>query len=204
MYTPLQEILYANRKLFEILQDVKRPYGDRNKKMLSLCEHATGSAMILLKVDASLEEVLAAIYHDWLEPYGQDVDACRRIIRERHGEDILTFVESLTEPREGVSWRQRKETYLRTLIASEPRISQVSAALKITGLIYADRCRRANMPISEWSQGSYPENVWFHEELLAIYERKEVHRDLLELYREQLGRLKNWPQNVPQHVGDVR
>lgn len=148
-------------------------YQARKGTRIPYMAHLLQVSGIVLESGGDEEQAIAALLHDAIEdaPKGE-ADAVRASIEERFGEEVLALVEACTDAdvKPKPSWKERKETYLRHLPASDPEALLVSAADKLHNARAILRDLEAHGD-SLWDRfnAEKEDTLWYYRELSEIY-----------------------------------
>jgi (p)ppGpp synthase/HD superfamily hydrolase len=136
--------------------------------------HLLGVCATVIDAGGDEDEAIAALLHDGPEDQGGKPTLVE--IGDRFGERVAGIVEHLSDTLEEPKppWRARKEKYLNELRACRDRsVYLVSAADKLHNIrTMLDDYREIGEAL--WGRFSAPRGgvdiLWYHDELLAIYE----------------------------------
>jgi (p)ppGpp synthase/HD superfamily hydrolase len=94
---------------------------------LPYISHPYAVGMLLMRHDASEEEIAAGILHDTVE----DTSLTLKDIEDQFGEKVARIVEGCSEPNKDLSWEERKEHTIEYLKTAPFDIRQVTCADKL-------------------------------------------------------------------------
>lgn len=104
MYTAqMQRAIRFMLKTHEVYQKQKRKGKD-----IPYLSHPLTVGLILARVGASEEVIIAGILHDTIEDSTDQKKVTREMLQERFGETVAALVESVTEAEKYVPWEERK------------------------------------------------------------------------------------------------
>jgi len=103
----MQRAIRFMLKTHEVYQKQKRKGKD-----IPYLSHPLTVGLILARVGASEELVIAGILHDTIEDSTEEKRVTREMLAERFGESVAELVQSVTEADRGMSWDARKQEAL--------------------------------------------------------------------------------------------
>jgi hypothetical protein len=106
--TGIQKAIKFSIKTHEIYQQQKR----KGKKVPYIV-HPLSVGLILAKIGASEDIIIAGILHDTIEDSIAEKKVTKAMLTERFGENVAFLVESVTEKRKDLSWEERKKEALK-------------------------------------------------------------------------------------------
>ena len=140
--------------------------------------HVLAVAALVLEMEVSEDEAIAALLHDVIEDGGGSTAEAE--IVERFGPDVAAMVRanSDTDVEPKPPWRGRKEAYLAGIATKPIGAVRVSIADKLHNArsILADH-RRIGEQIFDRFSASRDETLWYYESLVGAFEGR----------REELG-----------------
>lgn len=135
--------------------------------------HLLTVAGYVLEDGGSEDEAIAALLHDAIEDqYHPDL---AEELRGEFGETVVAIVEGCSQeklPDETLTWRERKERYVRNLQTAGPEIVRVSLADKLANVRSMLRDHRGEGECLWERFKSGPEEIrWYYETLAETYTR---------------------------------
>jgi GTP pyrophosphokinase len=128
--------------------------------------HLLSVAGIVAEYGGDEDQIIAAFLHDAVEDQGGR--ATLETIRARFGETVAAYVDGCTDAYEQPKppWRERKEAFLASVAATDPKLRLIIAADKLHNLrsMAADY---AMVGDALWERFNAPREdiVWYHEAL---------------------------------------
>lgn len=98
----------------------------KGKDEVPYITHLVGVMLIVSKYTEDEDVLCAALLHDSVE----DTDYTFEEMKEEFGVKVAEVVSGVTESREFSDWRERKENYLKNLLAAREESSLIAAADK--------------------------------------------------------------------------
>jgi (p)ppGpp synthase/HD superfamily hydrolase len=139
--------------------------------------HLLSVAAIVLEMESSEDEAIAALLHDVIEDGGgPDAEA---EIEEKFGPDVARMVransDSLTGEVFKAPWRQRKEDYIAAIAEKEPDELRVSIADKLHNArsILSDYRRHGDELWTRFA-GRREGTLWYYRTLLSSFEARRA------------------------------
>lgn len=148
--------------------------GQRRKgTAIPYAAHLLAVASLVLEMESSEDEAIAALLHDVIEDGGGGVAEIE--IRERFGDDVARIVransDALVRPKP--PWRQRKEDYVAAIADKAPDELRVSIADKLHNArsILSDY-RRHGEDLWRRFAGGRQGTLWYYRALLGAFEMR--------------------------------
>ncbi len=103
----------------------------RKGKDIAYIAHPLTVGLILARVKASENVIIAGLLHDIIEDGLEDPGVAKQNIKDKFGEEVLDLVMSVSEKNKDLSWEERKKNFLKEL----KEFSQDSLLLKSADII---------------------------------------------------------------------
>lgn len=150
----------------------------RKETAIPYMAHLLQVAGLVLEAGGDEEHAIAALLHDAVEDAGDAEEAVARRdrIRACFGDRVLRLVDACTDgdpaEKEGMSWRARKERYLKHLENADRDVLLISVADKLHNAraILRDY-RRLGEPLWSRFRGRKSGTLWYYSALAATYRR---------------------------------
>lgn len=164
--------------------------------------HLVHVALICSRVDADNDTLVVALLHDVLEDTTRGLAERSEVtedIRSRWGEEVVSAVLTLTEPKRDASgarllWRDRKQAYLDQLSAGSARACLVSAADKLHNLeTLLEALHRDGPKVWDRFWGGPADIRWFYGEILGVLSpRLGADHAVIEALRRAVDRFERY------------
>lgn len=150
--------------------------GDRRKgTAIPYAAHLLAVASIVLEMESSEDEAIAALLHDVIED-GGGLEAEVQI-RERFGDDVARIVRANSDAvsRPKPPWRQRKEDYVAEIAEKAPDELRVSIADKLHNArsILSDYRRHGEQLWLRFA-GGREGTLWYYRALLGAFDARRA------------------------------
>jgi (p)ppGpp synthase/HD superfamily hydrolase len=149
---------------------------DRRKgTQIPYAAHLLSVAALVLEMEASEDEAIAALLHDVIEDGGGPEAEAE--IAEKFGPDVARIVRANSDSLTGLShkapWRQRKEDYIAAITHKEPDELRVSIADKLHNArsILSDY-RRHGEELWPRFAGRRAGTLWYYRSLVSAFEMR--------------------------------
>ena len=151
--------------------------------------HLMSVAALVLESGGDEDEAIAALLHDAIEDQGGE--RIRQEIQQQFGDLVTQIVEGCTEivqPR--LSWRDRKEQYLKQLRHASPSIRRVVLADKLHNVrSLLASLREEGAEVWHRFNSGQTETLWFYRAVWDVL-RKEEKNYWIQAYGQVLGELE--------------
>jgi GTP pyrophosphokinase len=137
--------------------------------------HLLAVASLVLEMESSEDEAIAALMHDVIEDGGGEEAEAE--IRERFGDDVARIVransDSVSRPKP--PWRQRKESYVASIATKAPDELRVSIADKLHNArsILSDHRRHGDQVFARFG-GRREGTLWYYRALIGAFEARRA------------------------------
>lgn len=153
--------------------------------------HLFSVALLVAEDGADDDVVTAALLHDTIE----DTGTTREEIVEAFNGRVATLVESVSEPKEidgrKLSWKEKKEHYLKHLEGSSDDAVLIATADKVDNIESKFEAfeREGEKLFAQWQQPT-EQYAWYHGEVLRIAQKRlpehRLTKRLAEVYAREL------------------
>ena len=151
----------------------------KDVKKLPYVSHVFTVATIVSNYTNDEDVLIAALLHDSIE----DTKLTPEEVQDLFGERVLSLIQTVSEPKDNPSWKERKDTYLAQLESGPDEALLISVADKLHNINSKHRLAEENGKeiLNEYKQ-YHADYIWFHGEILKLAERIPQ-KELVEEYR---------------------
>lgn len=190
-----EAIIFSHEKFADAKS---RPWGPHER--LPMFRHAAEVGMLLACAGEPAEVVAAGLLHDFLELYIPGVSAKQMdtMLYLAFTPRVAEIVRNITEPPKGSSsenWLERKMRVLDSLQSQGRDASTVALAAKISTMGEGNKhlyVTKSPNGISQWSKGSWEQNLEMFKRLRVVFEEKGCPKSLLDRYDLELYRWESF------------
>ena len=174
-----------------------RPWGP--KEQLSMFRHAAEVGLLLACSGQPRDVVVAGFMHDFYEGYVTDPpkERIEQHVISEFGQNVHEIIVAGTEPAKAPTqenWWDRKLAVLHALKGKDWRANTVVCAAKVSTIAEGNKFLWDESDITDWSSGTWSDNLKVFEYLRNLFLEKGVCPMLLERYDLEL---KRWRSHEP-------
>ena len=173
-------------KIFEAIDFAQKAHSGQFRKgtKIPYIIHPLEVMKILFQYTNDENIIIAGILHDTLE----DTNVCNADILQHFGADILSLVQSATEPEKDKTWEERKQHTLEFLNQTNDK--------RVLLLSCADKLNNINSIINDYNQigeelwqrfkRGKEQQKWYYSSLAQIYLSKDKNNPLFQKFHHKV------------------
>ena len=153
----------------------------RIKEDINLSFHSISVGFMLKDLGWDAETVVSGFLHDIIE----DTDYDYEYIKENFGENIANNVLKVSENKNIIDWKERKQVFIEILSHQEEYIILIELADKLHNLLsdYHLWVEKGNLGLATLKT-TYEDNKWYYLEMKKIFNQNLSDNYLLKRYNE--------------------
>lgn len=152
---------------------------------LPYVSHPFSVAALVSNFTEDEDIIIAALLHDTVE----DTEMTHEELTNLFGERVNELVDSVSEPKGNIPWKERKDIYLKKLIDGSSDAVLIAAADKIHNMQSKYRIHDDQGFIFVKSLGLLDKKyVWYHSAVYDIVKERLENSPIVELYKETLDK----------------
>jgi len=158
--------------------------------------HPFSVALILMDYTEDEDVIVAGILHDTIE----DTAYTKEQMEEEFGKRVTDFVLDVTEKDKALPWQQRKDDYLKHLLATGHESKLICAADKLHNLqSMLDAFRKFGEKSYAKFNAPVDKKLWFYEECLKVFKNdKDMPDEIIKSIEQVLEDLRNCEIQEPK------